>query len=467
MSTVTPTGPTDFPDTIVALATATGPGGVAIVRLSGPQVETIGRAMLGTLPAPRHAELREFRDTKGEPVDRGLVLYFPAPGSFTGETVLELHGHGGPVIVEELIAAAVALGARRAEPGEFSKRAFLHGRLDLVQAEAIADLIASGTRRAARAALRSLRGEFSAVVGKLAGRLIELRTYVEAAIDFPDEDIDFLSSNELQQRLAECERSFADLLASAEQGRLLRDGFQLVIVGRPNAGKSSLMNAISGEDAAIVTEIAGTTRDILRERVNLDGLVVELIDTAGFREDPDVIEAEGIRRAKKAVETADAALWLTAAGDSVPVHNGPVHNGPSRPAELEDLARAIPVLRVNNKVDLDGAPAGRCGDAVNISALHGDGLPVLKEAIKELAGYREDGAGAAEGTFTARRRHVEALQRSYARFQAGTAVLQVSQAGELLAEELRLALDELGAITGTVHSDELLGRIFASFCIGK
>ena len=440
-------------DTIVAPATPAGRGGVAIVRLSGPAVEAIGEAMLGAMPAARRAEVRTFADAGGEPVDTGLALYFPAPNSFTGQSVLELHGHGGPVVVASLVEAAVRLGARRAGPGEFSQRAFLNDRLDLVQAEAIADLIESGTEQAARAALRSLSGDFSAKIATLQEQLIQLRIYVEAAIDFPEEEIDFLSDDDLRQRIDDCAAGFSNMLSTARTGRLLTDGYQLVIVGKPNAGKSSLLNLLSGQDAAIVTDIAGTTRDILRERIDIDGLGVELVDTAGLRDDPDQIEAEGIRRARAALTTADAALWIRDASDP--------DGATTRPDELpEDL----PTLVVHNKMDLCETPAVPDDKfAVFMSAKTGDGLPALKEAIKKIAGYR----GAGEGTFSARQRHLDALNDAHRHFEVGVSALEESRSGELLAEELRLSLQALGEILGEFSSDDLLGRIFSEFCIGK
>jgi len=436
-------------DTIVARATPAGRGGVAVVRISGPDAQRIGRRMLGDMPQPRVASLRTIRNASGDALDVGLALYFPAPASYTGENVLELHGHGGPVVVAAIVEAAISLGARHAEAGEFSRRAFLNGKLDLAQAEAIADLIDSGTRQAARAALRSLAGGFSRDVDALTGELTELRVYVEAAIDFPEEEVDFLSDNDLAERVRRCQTAFARLIDSASAGRLLRDGFSVVIVGRPNAGKSSLMNRLSGEDTAIVTEIAGTTRDILRERIDVDGLAVELVDTAGLREDPDVIEAEGIRRARAALTAADAAIRVRDAA------------GPDD--DTLDLPASLPTIDVRNKIDLTGENAGRSGLVVSLSAKTGQGLPELRAAIRDLAGYRDEG----EGAFTARQRHIDALKRAERHFRAGVACLTDSRAGELMAEELRLAQEALGEITGRVSSDDLLGRIFSSFCIGK
>ena len=441
-------------DTIVALATPPGTGGVGVVRISGDDAERIGRAMLGRLPEPRVATFLSFLGADGEPLDRGLALYFPAPASFTGESVIELHGHGGPVVTSLLIDAAIELGARRAEPGEFSRRAFLNDKLDLAQAEAIADLIGSGTAQAARAALRSLNGAFSDAVHELAEQLTELRMYVEAAIDFPEEEIDFLADDELGARLVACSSSFESLLSRAAVGRVLRDGYQVVIVGKPNAGKSSLMNRLSGEDTAIVTEIAGTTRDILRERINIDGLAVELVDTAGLRENPDRIEEEGIRRARRAMAGADAVLWIQDATEPMPERIG------------EPVPEGVPVTVVRNKIDLSGdAPGIAGGDTpvVMLSARTGEGIAALREHIRELAGYRDLG----EGAFTARRRQVEALQDARRHFEAGRDALKASGAGELLAEELRLAQQSLGTITGEFTPDDLLGRIFSEFCIGK
>jgi tRNA modification GTPase len=441
-------------DTIVAQATPAGTGGIGVIRLSGARTEDIARRMLGEVPQPRVATYTEFLDAAGDQLDAGIALYFPAPASFTGEAVVELHGHGSPTVMAMLVDAAIELGARRAEPGEFSRRAFLNDKLDLAQAEAIADLVASGTEQAARAALRSLTGAFSGAVNALQDQLTELRIYVEAAIDFPEEEIDFLADDALAARLEDCARSFAALLASASIGRVLRDGYQVVIVGKPNAGKSSLMNRLSGEDTAIVTEIAGTTRDVLRERINIEGLAVELVDTAGLRNDPDRVEAEGIRRARAAIANADAVLWIQDA------------TGEADETIDEKLPQDIPVTVVRNKIDLSGDPAGlEEGDqpVVNLSAKTGEGLDALRQRIRDLAGFRDLG----EGAFTARRRHVEALEVAAQHLAAGREALRESRAGELLAEELRLAQQSLGSITGAVSSDDLLGKIFSEFCIGK
>ena len=438
-------------DTIVAPATPPGTGGIGIVRIAGAGTEAIGRAVLGSLPEPRTATYRSFRDKTGTKIDKGLALYFPAPASFTGESVLELHGHGGPVVISLLVDAIVEMGARHAEPGEFSKRAFLNDKLDLVQAEAIADLIDSGTAQAARAALRSMSGAFSSAVNALAEQLVLLRMHVESAIDFPEEEIDFLSDDALLKRIDECAAAFTKLQAEAKQGRVLRDGFQVVIVGKPNVGKSSLLNLLSGQEAAIVTEVAGTTRDVLRERIDVDGLAVELVDTAGLRSDPDRIEAEGIRRAREALANADAVLWIQDATDK------------DQEEPKENLPDAASVTIVHNKIDLSGDVPGLVDGEVYLSAQTGEGIDSLRRCIRGLAGYENQG----EGAFTARRRHVRALQRAADHFAAGRKALEDAGAGEILAEELRLAQQAVGQIVGQFTADDLLGRIFSEFCIGK
>ncbi len=438
-------------DTIVATATPPGVGGVGVVRISGSDALTIAAHLLGSLPEPRRAALRTFRDRAGRAIDRGIAIVFTAPDSFTGEDVVELQAHGGPVLLSTLVDAAVAYGARRAEPGEFSKRAFLNERLDLAQAEAIADLIEAGTAQAARAALRSLTGEFSGAVTTLADQLTRVRVHVEAAIDFPEEEIDFLSDAGLTARLDELEAAFDALQSQAASGRRLRDGFRVVLVGAPNAGKSSLMNRLSGEETAIVTAIAGTTRDVLREQIDIDGLLVEIVDTAGLREDPDVIEQEGIRRARDAMRSADAVLWIRDATSA------------SRPVQPAELPADVPIIEIANKIDLLDAPFDAEDGTLGISARTGAGVDMLRSAIRTAAGMRDGG----EGEFTARRRHLEALARARRHFESGRRALETARAGELLAEELRLAQRALAAITGEVSTDALLGEIFSSFCIGK
>ncbi len=445
-------------DTIAAIATPPGRGGVGIVRLSGPDVPAIAEQLLGALPAPRTAELHTFRDAADEPIDRGLALYFAAPASFTGEAVLELHGHGGPVVLDLLLARVTELGARMARPGEFSERAFLNGKLDLAQAEAVADLIESGTAQAARAALRSLEGVFSDQVHALTEALTRSRMYVEAAIDFPEEEIDFLSDRALQQMLAGLRTDFDALHARIDQGLLLRDGMTLVIAGRPNAGKSSLLNALSGRDSAIVTEIPGTTRDVLREQVQLDGLPLHVIDTAGLHDSSDPVEQAGMQRARQAIAAADRILLVlddsagwTQADDDL----------------LCTLPDGVPVLAILNKIDLSGRPAGPLQldgrPALAISVHSGQGMDALREFLKQDVGF----SASQEGGFTARRRHRVALERAREHLELGVRQLEDSRAGELLAEELRLAQQALGEITGEVSSDDLLGRVFESFCIGK
>lgn len=441
-------------DTIVAVATPPGKGGIGIVRLSGPGTETVARQMLGKLPIPRQATRADFKDPAGAVVDTGLALWFPAPDSFTGESVLELQGHGGPAVMSLLVNAVLDLGARRAAPGEFSQRAFLNGKLDLVQAEAIADLIDSGTAQAARAAQRSLSGAFSGAVDALAEQLVRLRLHVEAAIDFPEEDIDFLSDTALSSELETCADAFDTLTRQAEAGRLLRDGLQIAIIGKPNAGKSSLLNLLSGEEAAIVTEYAGTTRDILKERIDIDGLAVELVDTAGLRDDPDHIEAEGIRRARRAMTEADAVIWVRDA------------TRPDDDLPDEALPDDKPVIVLQNKIDLTDEEPGTLSTepaVLNLSAKTGAGCDALRETIRRVAGYSDQG----EGSFTARQRHIDALGDARRHFDAGREALSTAKAGELLAEELRLAQAALGDITGEFSSDDLLGRIFSEFCIGK
>lgn len=441
-------------DTIAAIATPTGRGGVAVVRISGPGVPEIAAHVLGDLPPPRRAAYRRFVDVDGETIDDGLALYFPAPASFTGEDVLELQGHGGKVVVDLLLKRVLDLGVRLARPGEFSERAFLNDKLDLAQAEAIADLIDAGSEQAARSAQRSLQGAFSRAVEELLEKLIELRMYVEAALDFPDEEIDFLADEAVTRRLHDITSTLDAIRARASQGALLRDGMNLVIVGQPNAGKSTLLNQLAGFDAAIVTDIPGTTRDVLRERISLDGLPLHVIDTAGLRESADPVEQEGIRRAWREIEQADLVLLLL---DGT---RGPTAEDA---AILDQLPERLPVLRVHNKIDLTDVAFGAHDGELFISAREGHGVAELIDHLKHMVGYHEE----AEDVFIARRRHLDALARTEAHVLAGEEHLRVTRAGELLAEELRLAQEALGEITGKFTSDELLGRIFSSFCIGK
>ena len=454
-------------DTIAAVATPPGRGGIGVVRVSGPGCVAIANAVCGATPLPRQALLRRFRARDGSVLDHGLALYFPAPHSFTGEDVLELQGHGGPVVMDLLLARVCELGARPARPGEFSERAFLNDKLDLAQAEAIADLIASDTAAAARAALRSLQGEFSTQVKNLVEGLIELRLYVEAAIDFPEEEIDFLADGVVAARLSTLREALSALQTVANQGRLLRDGMTVVIAGRPNAGKSSLLNRLAGREAAIVTAIPGTTRDVLRETVRIDGLELELSDTAGLREGGDAIEREGMRRAHVEAQRADVALLVLDARDPQ-----------AGRAALEQATAGIPArLWILNKADLlapgSGAPdpaadgdgkGGGNGEELRVSALTGQGMTELHAALRALAGAGMHEAG--DGEFSARARQVDGLRQTRAHAQAAAAQLAVERL-ELAAEELRLAHAALGRITGQVDADQLLGHIFSSFCIGK
>ena len=444
-------------DTIAAIATPAGRGGIGIIRVSGPATADIARRVAGRLPAPRRASFARFRDGDGACIDEGLALYFPGPDSFTGEDVLELHGHGGPVVLDLVLQSVFAAGARPAEAGEFSRRAFLNDKMDLAQAEAIADLIDSNSAAAAKAALNSLRGEFSMRIHALVEKLTELRTYVEAAIDFPDEDVDFLGDREVGQRTTALAHDFSALRDAARQGSLLRDGISIVIAGPPNAGKSSLLNALAGYEAAIVTEIPGTTRDILRERITIDGMPLHVIDTAGLRDSSDRVELEGIRRARAELERADHALVLVDAAAA---------NSEDPMQLLAGLCSEVPVTLVLNKIDLLGeaprierAPVTR----LHLSALTGAGLDLLREHLKECVGFMP----AESGALSARRRHLDALRRAEAHFREAVLQLRDYQAGELMAEELRLAQQALGEITGEFGTEDLLGRIFSSFCIGK
>jgi tRNA modification GTPase len=445
-------------DTIAAIATAPGRGGIGIVRVSGPVVATIAAGILGKLPRPRYAHLARFLDTARQPIDQGLALYFPAPHSFTGEDLLELHGHGGPVVLDLVLRRTLELGARSARPGEFSERAFLNGKLDLAQAEAVADLIEAGSATAARAALRSLAGEFSGRVQALTEALIQLRLYVEAAIDFPEDEIDFLADARVLSELDRLDRDLAQLLDAAQQGVLRHDGLTVVLAGPPNAGKSSLLNALARTEVAIVSAIPGTTRDVLHERIHLDGMPLHIVDTAGLREARDEIESEGIRRARAQLDRADRVLLVTDASN------------PDAAAMQEALAQLpvqLPRTLILNKIDLTSARAERReteqGIVISLSAKSGAGLELLREHLTHCAGLQPAG----EGTFMARRRHLDALRRAQAHLEQGRAQLAASRAGELLAEELRLAQRALGEITGEFTSEDLLGRIFSSFCIGK
>jgi len=442
-------------DTIAAIATAPGAGGIGIVRLSGADARGIAMAMCATDLQRRHAHYVAFTDAAAEVIDHGLALWFKAPHSFTGEDVVELQVHGAQVVLAQLLARCIALGARPARAGEFSERAYLNHKIDLAQAEAIADLIAAQSDAQARAALRSLQGEFSMRVNALLAALIDARLHVESAIDFPEEEIDFLGDGQILAKLETLTATLAQLQTDAQRGQRLRDGLHAVIIGAPNAGKSSLLNALAGDERAIVTPIAGTTRDLLRETVRIDGIEITLVDTAGLRESPDVIESEGIRRARAELTRADLTILVL---------------GPDDELQHEQLARELPPgaahLFVHNKSDLrDRSDLARDGNAMHlhVSAKTGTGLDNLRAALHRFAGV---GAGT-EGSFSARARHVEALTRVRAHLAQATSRLVDDRAGELVAEELRQAQHALSEITGDYSADDLLGAIFSSFCIGK
>jgi len=445
-------------DTIAAVATPPGRGGIGVVRVSGPLAPRIAETVVGQLPTPRTAVYVTFRDLRGEALDHGLALFFPAPHSYTGEDVLELHGHGGPIVLDALLAGVLELGARNARAGEFTERAFLNGKLDLTQAEAVADLIDAGSTEAARAALRSLDGVFSQQVRARVEELIRLRMYIEAAIDFPEEEIDFLADARILAELDVIEHALAALMADARQGSLLHDGMTVVLAGAPNAGKSSLLNALAQQDAAIVSPIPGTTRDVLKERIHIDGMPLHIIDTAGLRAARDEIESEGIRRARMQMERADRILLLVddSAADTAAFDEAQPH-----------LPAHVPRTLIRNKVDLSQRTPGirdtEHGPELALSAKTGLGIDALRTHLKQCMGYQS----AAAGTFSARRRHLDALRRARTHVEQGRAALTQRRAGELLAEELRQAQQALSEITGEFTSDDLLGRIFTSFCIGK
>ncbi len=444
-------------DTIAAIATPPGFGAIGIVRISGAATCRIATTLLGRVPEPRWASLAYFRDLDGDIIDQGIALFFAGPRSYTGEDLLEMQGHGGPVVLDLLLRRVLELGARPARPGEFSERAFLNGKLDLAQAEAVADLIESRTERAARLAGRSLAGAFSRRVHALYEDLVRLRTFLEATIDFPDEAIDFVRDAQVARDLAALVAATRELQASAQQGRLIREGLNLVIAGPPNAGKSSLLNALSGSDVAIVTDIPGTTRDLLRQEIQIDGMPLHIVDTAGLRHARDPIEQEGLRRARDQIERADHILWVFDG------EQDREHAGLNRAA----LPPGVPVTLVRNKIDLTGMPPGRsrtlAGVEVALSARTGSGMGVLRQHLKEACGLTV----ATEGEILARRRHLDALVRALDGMVSAAATLDATMALELVAEDLRQAQRALGEITGEFTSEDLLGRIFSSFCIGK
>jgi len=455
---------TNDTDVIVAIATAPGRGGVGVVRLSGMVDLSVFFVELLARPAlrPRQASLCSFLDGEGEVIDQGIALYFSNPHSFTGENVLELQGHGGMVVLDRLVARCVELGARLARPGEFSERAFLNDKMDLAQAEAIADLIDASSIQGARSAVRSMQGEFSVLICALVEKLIELRIHVEAAIDFPEEEIDFLADKSLLKKLHALMLDLREVLSRAQQGSLLRDGMTVVLVGKPNVGKSSLLNALAGNEAAIVNAIAGTTRDVLRERILLDGMPLNVVDTAGLRETKDEVEQEGVRRAWLEIEKADLVMLVADATET---------DQPDLRAIWPEYFERFPhvdqsVMVVLNKIDRSGHKSGLVDGRVGtfaISAKEKIGVAGLTQYLQRKVGFD----GECEGLFSARRRHLDALQKALELVVEGNRQLEIAGAGELLAEDLRQAQQQLAGITGQFTSDDLLGRIFSSFCIGK
>ena len=451
-------------DTIAAIATAPGQAGVGIVRVSGPRARVIAQKMLGFEPKPRYAHYGPFHDGQGELIDEGIGLFFPNPHSFTGEDVFELQGHGGTVILDLLLREVCSQGARLARPGEFSERAFLNDKLDLAQAEAIADLIESSSEQAARCAVRSMQGVFSRQIEDLVDAVTHLRIYVEAAIDFPEEEIDFLADGKVASDLQDLLDRLEKILAEAQQGTILRDGMKVVIAGRPNAGKSSLLNALAGREAAIVTAIEGTTRDVLREHIHIDGMPLHIIDTAGLRDSPDEVEQIGIARAWEEIRQADRILLMV---DATTTEKTSPHE--IWPDFIDQLPANAPVTVIRNKVDLSGEAVGisaedhQSAPVIRLAAKSAEGLEILRDHLKQCMGF----ASTTEGGFLARRRHLDALERAQALLIQGQSQLEGFGAGELLAEDLRAAQDSLGEITGHLTPDELLGKIFSSFCIGK
>ena len=445
-------------DIIAAIATATGRGGVGVIRISGSNLLPFAFALTGKTPRPRYATLADFKATDGSTIDTGLLLYFPNPHSFTGEDVLELQGHGGPVVLQMLLARCLDLGARLAEPGEFSRRAFLNGKMDLAQAEAVADLIDAATASAARSAVRSLQGEFSRAIGELNEELINLRMLVEATLDFPEEDIDFLKAADAFGRLERLQRKLAEIFDRAGQGKLLQAGLHVVLAGQPNVGKSSLLNRLAGDDLAIVTPIAGTTRDALRSTIQIEGIPLHIIDTAGLRETEDEVERIGIERSWKEIERSDVVLLLVDSRTGVTEADREI---------LERLPKNLQRITIYNKIDLAGRQSERHdeadGVAVSLSAKANQGIDLLRQELLRIAGWHQT-----EDVFIARERHLRALATAQEHVAAARSVVEgVLPALELFAEELRLAQQALGEITGEFTADDLLGVIFSRFCIGK
>ncbi|OED39112.1 tRNA uridine-5-carboxymethylaminomethyl(34) synthesis GTPase MnmE [Chromatiales bacterium (ex Bugula neritina AB1)] len=440
-------------DTIAAIATVTGKSAIGVVKVSGPSAGAIASIVTRHKLSPRKAHYLPFFSLDGSSIDEGIAIFFNGPDSYTGEDVLELHAHGNPFVLDQLVAIATSNGARNARPGEFTERAFLNDKLDLAQAEAVADLIESNSIEAARASVRSLSGEFSKGVTDLLALLVATRVYVEAALDFSDEEIDFLQDDELTERLLQLQYSIENILGRATQGCLMQEGFTVVIAGEPNVGKSSVLNRLTGEDTAIVTDVAGTTRDVLRENISIDGLPLHIVDTAGLRETNDAVEIEGIRRAYQQIEQADLILAIQQAGQD------------QDSSMLENLPEAIPVLWLYNKCDLVCRPVHEepQENVLLVSAKTGEGFEAFVQKLKDAAGYTQT----PEGAFMARRRHIDALQAVHRHVAQAEYNLRSVAAGELAAEELRMAQMQLNQITGEFSSDDLLGEIFGSFCIGK
>ncbi len=441
--------------TICALASAMGRGSIGVVRVSGVLASTIAKKMLGKIPKPRYAHYGSFFNQHGDEIDKGVALFFLAPHSFTGEDVLELQGHGGVLVMQSLLETTLSLGAQAAEPGEFSKRAFLNGKMDLIQAEAVADIIDASSKQSMRLALRSLSGDFSQQVRNLTHSLINLRVFVEATIDFVDEEIDFLTSGEVQQKLEKIQLDMQNILDSAKQGAILREGLNVVIAGKPNAGKSSLLNALTKQSSAIVTDIAGTTRDILKETIRINGIPLNIIDTAGLRASNNKIEQEGIKRAQDEIENADVMLLVFDAQDRYPDLS-------ILPKSINDRA----ILLIKNKVDLTKEPIGieQSKDKMQLSicAINSQGIDLLKQELAKIAGLSDVG----ESVLLARKRHIQAIESALVHINSALTQLD-DNASELLAQDLRYSAQELGSITGEFSSDDLLGEIFSSFCIGK